>query len=98
MHGDRRQSESLLNNTAQQCDLFTEPLQSRRLLLFNLGTWGTEVPLSPVLRASVAERVEKSRGKYELAAGSLGSSPMRLYAPATSGDTAAPSCRPCHPV
>ena len=28
------------NNTVQQYDL-----QNRRLVLFNLGTWGTEVPL-----------------------------------------------------
>jgi hypothetical protein len=28
-------------NTVQQYDL-----QDRRLLLFNLGTWGTEIPLS----------------------------------------------------
>ena len=34
------------NNTVQQYDL-----QNRRLVLFNLGTWGTEVPLGTVVRA-----------------------------------------------
>ena len=36
------------NNTVQQYDL-----QNRRLVLFNLGTWGTEVPLSLEVHASV---------------------------------------------
>ena len=39
------------NNTVQQYDL-----QNRRLVLFNLGTWGTEVPLSPVLHAAPPAR------------------------------------------
>ena len=37
------------NNAVQQYDL-----QDRRLILFNLGTWGTEVPLSTEVEAQRA--------------------------------------------